>query len=774
MELLIKKDSLWEFPDGTFRFCSERPNDVLLFQKEGTAADKFISRNDLISLHGRGKVFGIDFFKTRVDSGERIQAANASADFGPDEENSPEAVRAKTFQFYVRKWDADGTIGLGRRSLAVFIHRWRPEAIRLGHLHEVRPARLYEAIRNCGEVGNRPLRVFRSRRGKGSRKRLNEFVLGTLDAAVTAYWSNRTWNYKDAYAYFRGLIRRENERRHQTGLPQLPFPKKMESLRRRITAATNHANWARKYSKLEADRKFKGIRPGLQADRPLELVIIDHTVVDTWTVLDTATYIPFKQRACLTVAIDVATRMPLGHLISFEPASLYSVLTTLRRVNRSKAYIAKVFGDLQGTWDGWGHPEAILVDNGLEFTSPSFQDALAEIGTEIIWAPVRTPEYKAVGERFFGTLNALLFHRLEGGVPYDPKTMSQIGLKPSDDAVISLGELDRLIHQAIIAYQKDPNDGLGAVPGRIWQEKIARHGRRFIPDLRQLDAMLGRVGMATLTRSGIKFDSMIFHDPAMTEQLLRDMLPLEAKRRQSSKPISSAQVRVKFKWNPADASQIEVWNHGGVPRKHYVSLPNVSQRYTAHLSFWQAAKIREYAREKDLRFSTEEERWQARQMLREEYDRLAGKGMRETRDARRGVAQTMGTYDEVEPEASQKGIRNADILESHAAATVDGYGAATLVPSDPPAFSRIDDPEPPAGFAPSKEAMKKAKETRNRKKSEQEAQEREEAARIAEEEARQRIVLTDDDLATTATSSYEERLKNRTGWRGDDTGDDQQ
>ncbi|MBN9003664.1 MAG: hypothetical protein J0H75_17015, partial [Rhizobiales bacterium] len=180
MELLIEIGSLWEFPEGVHRFCSERPDDVLLFQKERTAADKFVTRDEFVSLHGRGKVFEINFFKTRTASGEQVQPANFNDEFGPDEEGSPEIVRAQTLQFYVRKWDADGTIGLGRRALAVFIHRWRPEAIQRGHLHDVKPARLYEAIRGCGEIGNRPLRLFRSRRGKGTRKRLNDFVLKAL------------------------------------------------------------------------------------------------------------------------------------------------------------------------------------------------------------------------------------------------------------------------------------------------------------------------------------------------------------------------------------------------------------------------------------------------------------------------------------------------------------------------------------------------------------------------------------------------------------------
>jgi putative transposase len=44
----------------------------------------------------------------------------------------------------------------------------------------------------------------------------------------------------------------------------------------------------------------------------------------------------------------------------------------------------------------------------------------------------------------------MLFHRLTGGVPYNPVVMSQVGLDPREEAVITLGDLDALIHHAII------------------------------------------------------------------------------------------------------------------------------------------------------------------------------------------------------------------------------------------------------------------------------------------------------------------------------------
>lgn len=762
MELLIKKDSHWEFPTGEYRFSSALANEVLLFHKVPTAEVKFVPKDEFRKLLGEAKVFEIKFYKRRQPffdvKGEKHfrevnQPANENSEFGPDEENSPEALRAKTFQFYVREWDKDPSVTTGKRGLAVFIHRLRPKAEEKGLTHAVRPARLAHVIKNCGSPGDRPVRLFRSRRGKGTRKRLNPFVLQALDAAVTEYWRDRTWDYNDAYAMFRGAIRRENEARKIEGKPILAYPKRMETLRRRINSSINHTNWTLKYGAREADRKFKGTRPGLTAEKPLELVIMDHSTVDTWTVLDTSTYIPFKQRANLTVAIDVATRMPLGHLITFEPPSLYSVMTTLKRVNKNKDYIARIFSDIQGKWDGWGHPESILVDNGLEFTSPSFQDALADIGTEVIWAPVRTPEYKAIGERFFGTLKSMLEHKLKGSVPYDPVTRSALGLKPENEAVISLGELDRLIHQTFIAYSNQFHSGIDAVPARLWDTKIQRHGRRFIPDLRQMNAMLGRVGTGVLTRHGVRFENMRFHDEETTTQLLNDMACNEPVRSQSIRRISSAKVKIKFKYNPADASSIEIWNHGATP-KRYASLPNVSRRFTENLSFWQAANIRAHALEKNMPFDTEEQKWVAREALREAYDRIAGKKMRDTRDARRSAAQTMGTYEEADnlPGPQAISIRTNEVIINVNESEVSVV--PNEVPTEMPAMDRTDDTAPVAGFAPSKASLAKAKKARKEKKAERAKNERAEAKAKAAREGSDA-----PDLLDIGSSSYKDRLK---------------
>ncbi|WP_244286762.1 hypothetical protein [Caulobacter radicis] len=110
------------------------------------------------------------------------------------------------------------------------------------------------------------------------------------------------------------------------------------------------------------------------------------------------------------------TRCIEGFLLSFEPASIYSVMECIKRGNRPKLHkgaLAKRYPVLNQIF---GRFDEIVVDNGKEFSGTSLEDAMADVGTTVRFAPVSSPTYKAVVERFFGTLNSLLNTKLPGAV----------------------------------------------------------------------------------------------------------------------------------------------------------------------------------------------------------------------------------------------------------------------------------------------------------------------------------------------------------------------
>ena len=80
---------------------------------------------------------------------------------------------------------------------------------------------------------------------------------------------------------------------------------------------------ARREGKDKAEKRHLATPGTLVAERPLDIMQIDHTKADV-TVVDPVTRRPLG-RPTLTLAIDVNTRMVLGFHLSLEPPSLLAV-----------------------------------------------------------------------------------------------------------------------------------------------------------------------------------------------------------------------------------------------------------------------------------------------------------------------------------------------------------------------------------------------------------------------------------------------------------------
>jgi len=683
----VKTDEIFEFSDGKFRLARELGGRVLLLEGVSTNLQRLCSEEQLISLIAEGKVIRHEQF---FDPKRRLQAANNNDEIPPDA-TEMQLVRARTFKFYADIWDrlhlsyGKGDVGLQR-----LISDHRAAARKEGYVWPVQPSRLRSVINNSGEQNNRPLRLFMSQRGKVKRSRLGQDMEGLLEKAVKFYWRRRGRDYNDAFAYFRTELRKHNDNLPSGASPLKP-PKKMETLRTRINAATSHPTWAMKYSKSEADQKFNGIGNHLQAEEPGELVIMDHTVMDHWTLLDTELRIPLG-RLTLTVAIDVATRCILGYLISPEAPSLYSVLTVLKRVNRPKTYMKTLYPTIDAEWDAWCHPRTLLVDNDMAFRSVSLEAAMQDIGTELKFSPIKTPEYKAIGERFFHTLNKMLLHKLPNGIMYGPETSRHVDYTPGkDERFVDIDTLDELMHRFITTvYHKRKHRGLQGIPDLVWKQKISKYRRRFISDPRKINALLGRLHIATLTRKGIEFNNHVFHDKMVTSQLLRDLVRAQPKRSQGPRTYSGGRAKVRIKWDPMDCSEIVVFNDATTPST-YVTLPNVHRKYTSgRLSYFLADTIKKAAEAQELAFSSDEERWKARDQLREAWERLIPQRKRPTKDNLRAITHLHDF----------KLRDDGEIVELEAKATIAGWGDPEGIRIDVNAFEPADLTEKPHRKSP--------------------------------------------------------------------------
>ncbi len=635
ISLKIRTDEVFAFPDGMYRFVRELSGCVLLLQRHGTDKEKQITETELIDQLGRGEVIRL---RDRRDRKGRPLVE--SDDVSPDEKPE-ELMRARTLLFYVRAFDADTSVGLGDVGLQKLMNRKRKAASDKGLTHTFSPDTLRRAIKQKGAPGDRHLKDFISKRGRTSRARLDLTVEDLLNKAVNFYWGLRTRDKKDAWAFLIKEIKEVNAERKTAGLDKLMPPKDASTLYRRIKASNCRENHALKTSAFEADQAWKGVSKHLDATAPGELIIIDHTIVDSWVLLDD-NGMPLG-RPTLTVAIDVFSRCIVGFLISAEPPSVYSMATVIKHVLMPKGYVKTEYPDIERPYDCWILPNTILIDNAFEHVSGSLRDAAEDIGFEIHYAPIHSPAYKAIGEKIFDTLNDF-FHKLPASVPYDVTTMRKARLDPQREKPVYHREIEYFLHRFIIdQYHYRPHAGIDAIPARRWDEGIERHGREFVDDFNALDQLLGKVDEASISRAGVRYRNMRFHDAELTTKILNDMVRLQPIKSLPTKSYGQVRARVKIKYNPADCSKIEVWNEGAEP-KHYVTLPNVDQTMTRGLSFWAADRVREHAKELDLEYSTEEERLLARDSLRRAWEELAQVTPRRTgADARRGIAQEAPT-----------------------------------------------------------------------------------------------------------------------------------
>lgn len=323
-----------------------------------------------------------------------------------------------------------------------------------------------------------------------------------------------------------------------------------------------------------ADEKYKPVGIGVRPTRPLERVEIDHTPLDLM-VVDPVMRLPVG-RPTLTTVIDKYTRVLLGKYMSFDPPSYLSVMQCLRHAIAPKNYVREKYPSIVNTWDAFGIPETIVVDNAPEFYSKHFEDACLQLGINISYTPPKKGSYKGTMERWFRTQNHQLLHHQPG------TTFSNIfdraDYDPKKNAVITMDALEEITHKYIVdVYHQDEHKGISDIPARLWTEAIAVYPPALPPQHTALDVLLGCIEERTITARGIELFVLHYNDDALA--LLRRKLKTGEK--------------VLLKYDPIDLSLIHVADKkNGI----YIPVPAVDQRYTQGLSLWQHKVIKAFAR----------------------------------------------------------------------------------------------------------------------------------------------------------------------------------
>src|SRR5262249_28132745 len=160
----------------------------------------------------------------------------------------------------------------------------------------------------------------------------------------------------------------------------------------------------------------------------------------------------------------------------------------LRQVVRRKNFLIDRFGHHKGATDGYGKPGTVIVDNAWEFVGMSFQVCCEACGIDVIWAPVKAGEFKTYAERIFGTLNTMIWHRLEEGIPLKPHEMSDLDLRPETKAIHTVDWMfDKMWEVIVTDYHLVEHGEEKIVPALWWRASLIDKGRPTIDDVAELD-----------------------------------------------------------------------------------------------------------------------------------------------------------------------------------------------------------------------------------------------------------------------------------------------
>jgi putative transposase len=135
-----------------------------------------------------------------------------------------------------------------------------------------------------------------------------------------------------------------------------------------------------------ASEKFGVVVQEYNADYALQIIQIDHTLVDLF-IVDAVSRKPL-QRPWLRLAIDVASRMVAGFYLSLESPSSTSVASAIQNLVMPKEPWLQAKG-IDAEWPVFGLPDVIHVDNGAEFHGMRIGRRLRAVSNCGIFARIR-------------------------------------------------------------------------------------------------------------------------------------------------------------------------------------------------------------------------------------------------------------------------------------------------------------------------------------------------------------------------------------------------
>ncbi|TBY34478.1 hypothetical protein E0H55_15290 [Rhizobium leguminosarum bv. viciae] len=365
------------------------------------------------------------------------------------------------------------------------------------------------------------------------------------------------------------------------------IPPTERTLRNWYNEATNRDSVSKLFGPREANKQWKGTISPQDAIAPLQIVIIDQTVGNIWSAVkpsrnnwETGELLPGEgadretkskaqevltsKRVEVVYAVDVCSRKTCALILTFEPPSIDTFMACLKMVMTPKTSWQKRFPDIPDATCGWGKPLTVVLDNLFVHVTDSVQRGLLNMKIAIEYAPLASPEWKAIVERAIGTVKRVMAN-LPGGFSIDDDTVKSADYQKF--AAMNLDEIDEMVtHRLITEHHMLPHAGTNEPPGYRFANLVKKYGRPMVDDMRVLDLLMRRRATAVLTRTGVRFNGHRYHHPELVTKLL-DAYAAKAKKKKGR----SAKVRVTVLWKSRDISSIGIIDH---VNNQVVELPN--------------------------------------------------------------------------------------------------------------------------------------------------------------------------------------------------------
>ena len=411
------------------------------------------------------------------------------------------------------------------------------------------------------------------------------------------------------------LVREVRRRCRTAGLR----PPSRGAIVRRLLARPAAEVIARRQGRKAARDRYAPATGSLEADWPLSLIQIDHTLVDV-IVVDSVTRAPI-QRPWLTVAIDVCSRCVAGFHLSLEPPSATSVALCIAHAALPKDMWLSM-RRIDAVWPVSGIPERLHLDNAKEFRSEALRRGCEQYGIAIDYRPVRTPHYGGHIERLIGTMMGKV-HLLPGTTFSDVRVKGD--LDPEKTAAMTLDEVERWLGHAIAGvYHRELHRGIDTTPLAGWERGIVgdeitlgRGAPAAVPDQRRFV-----IDFLPIERRLVRCDGVSLHSIHYWSDVLRTWI--------------GHRERMIMRYDPRDLSRIYLLGPDGT----YYDLAYSDIRRPP-ISLWEHRLAIKRLREEGRMHVDEAAIFQAVEVMRTIADEavMASKAVRRQRERRLRVIQ---------------------------------------------------------------------------------------------------------------------------------------